>query len=112
MFDLRTLRLAVGDAHVEPVELSLSPFTLGGLHNEPVPVTVPGWLRVTRLTSGLLFDLDFDATVYGPCQRCLEEARVEVTLDSREYQAHQPEPGAEDEMATPYLSGDLLDIDR
>ena len=50
--------------------------------------------------------------MFGPCQRCLEEARVELDGDGREYQAHQPEPGAEEEMTTPYLAGDLLDTDR
>ena len=92
MFDLRTLRLAIGDSHLEPIELTLSPFTLGGERNKPVPATVTGKLRVTKLTSGLLFDLSFEASVFGPCQRCLEEAHTGVDGDSREYQAHQPEP--------------------
>jgi len=82
MFDLRTLRLSVGDTHLEPIELTLTPFTLGGERNEPVPATVPASLRVTKLTSGLLFDLSFDASVFGPCQRCLEEARVGVDRKS------------------------------
>src|SRR3712207_3597130 len=112
MFDLRTLRLAVGDSHREPVELTLAPFTLGGQRYEPLPPKVQGELRITRLTSGLLFDLAFEATAFGPCQRCLEEARIDVDVASREYQAHSPEPGAEDEMTTPYLQGDLLDIDH
>ena len=112
MFDLRTLRLAVGDSHLEPIEITLAPFTVGGERNEPVPARVPATLRVTKLTSGLLFDLSFEASVFGPCQRCLEEARVGVGGDSREYQAHKPEPGAEEEMTTPYLQGDLLDTDR
>src|SRR5262245_5537463 len=112
MFDLRTLRLAVGDSHREPIELNLAPFTLGGERYEPVPARVPGELRLTRLTSGLLFELSFAATAFGPCQRCLEEARIVFDAKSREYQAQQPEPGAEDEMTTPYLHGDLLDVDR
>jgi uncharacterized protein len=112
MFDLRTLRLAVGDSHREPVELNLSPFTLGGQRYEPLPARVPGELRITRLSSGMLFDLDFSAAAFGPCQRCLEEARLEVEAASREYQAHTPDRGAEDEMTTPYLEGDLLDLDR
>jgi uncharacterized protein len=112
MFDLRTLRLSVGDSHREPIELALSPFTLGGERYEPLPARVPGELRITRLTSGLLFDLSFSASAFGACQRCLEEARIDVSTDSREYQAHTPEPGGEDEMVTPYLSGEVLDTDR
>jgi uncharacterized protein len=112
MFDLRTLRLSVGDSHLEPIELTLAPFTIGGERNEPVPARVPANLRVTRLTSGMLFDLNFEARVFGPCQRCLEEARVGVAGESREYQAHQPDPDAQEDMSTPYLAGDLLDTDR
>ena len=32
-------------------------------------------LGLTRLAGGLLFDLAFDVTIIGPCQRCLEDAR-------------------------------------
>jgi uncharacterized protein len=112
MFDLRTLRLSVGDSHRETIDLALAPFTVGGERHEPLPAHVPGELRITRLTSGLLFDLSFQASVFGPCQRCLEEARVDVASETREYQAHTPDPGAEDEMTTPYLSGDVLDTNR
>ena len=64
------------------------------------PAQVPAKLRVTKLTSGLLFDLSFEASVFGPCQRCLEEARIGLEGESREYQAHLPEPGAEEEMTS------------
>jgi uncharacterized protein len=112
MFDLRTLRLAVGESHRQQVPLALVPFTVGGQRYEPVPARVDGDLSVTRLASGMLFDLRFSAEAFGPCQRCLEEARVTLDAGSREYHAHQPEPEAEDEMITPYLQGDLLDVDR
>jgi len=112
VFDLRTLRLAVGDSHRVEIPLALSPFQLGGQRYEPLPVHVRGDLRITRLNSGLLFDLAFEATAFGPCQRCLEEARVEIVASDRAYQADHPEPGAEDEMTTPYLEGELLDTDR
>src|SRR4051812_32215406 len=92
MFDLRTLRLVVGDTHVGPIEVALTPFTLGGQRAEPVPARVPARLRLTRLTSGMLFDLSLHADVYGPCQRCLEEARVSVDAESREYRPTSPSP--------------------
>jgi DUF177 domain-containing protein len=112
VFDLRTLRLAVGDSHRVEVPLALAPFEVGGQRYEPLPARVPGELRITRLNSGLLFDLRFHATAFGPCQRCLDEARVEIDATDRAYQADHPEPGAEDEMTTPYLAGDVLDTDR
>jgi uncharacterized protein len=112
MFDLRTLRLSVGESHRAPVELELSAFRLGGERYEPLPARANGELRITRLTSGMLFDLSFSASVFGACQRCLDEARIDIAAESREYQAHTPEPGAEEEMTTPYLDGDVLDTDR
>jgi uncharacterized protein len=112
VFDLRTLRLAAGDSEDLEVQVSLTPYSSGGQRYEPLPPRTPAALRITRLSSGLLFDLALETTLFGPCQRCLEEARVEVSADSREYQASAPDPGAEDEMTTPYLHGELLDLDR
>jgi uncharacterized protein len=112
MFDLRRLRLAVGDAHREEIQLGLGRFVLGGQPYEAVPGSVPGDLTVTRVSSGVLFELRFEATVFGPCQRCLEEARSDVAVATQEYQAHVPEPGSEQDTTTPYLEGDLLDVDR
>ena len=112
MFDLRTLRLAVGDTHREQVPLALAPFTIGGQRYEPVPARVDGDLTVTRLASGMLFELHFSAEAFGPCQRCLEEARVSLDAGSREYHAHHPDPETEDEVTSPYLEGDLLDVDH
>jgi uncharacterized protein len=112
VFDLRSLRLAVGDSRREQIEVSLAPVMLAGQRYEPLPARTPAELRITRLTSGMLFDLRFAASVFGPCQRCLEEARFDVEAESREYQASAPEPGAEDEMTTPYLHGHLLDTDH
>jgi uncharacterized protein len=60
----------------------------------------------------MLFDLRFSAEAFGPCQRCLEEARVSLDAGSREYHAHHPDPGAEDEVTSPYLAGDVLDVDH
>ena len=67
-------------------------------------------LGLTRLAGGLLFDLTFDVTIVGPCQRCLEDARELVEVRAREYQADIAE--VEDEETTPYLEGELLDVDR
>ena len=112
MLDLRTLRLSVGESHREDIPVTLERFSSGGVAYEAIPGRFPAWLRVTRMPSGLLFDLGFDGSVFGPCQRCLEEARTDLRVDAREYQAHTPEPGTEIDTTSPYVDGELLDVDR
>ena len=55
-----------------------------------------------------LFELHFDARLHGPCYRCLADAVVNLHLDAREYQATNPE--GSDELRTPYLAEDKLDV--
>ena len=63
------------------VPVTISPFTAGAQEYRAEPSEVRADLGLTRLAGGLLFDLTFDVTIVGPCQRCLEDARelVEVT---------------------------------
>ena len=85
--DLRTLRLAPGDHHRHEVPVTISPFTAGAQEYRAEPSEVRADLGLTRLAGGLLFDLTFDVTIVGPCQRCLEDARELVEVRAREYQA-------------------------
>ena len=112
MLDLRTLRLAIGDAHRDKVNVLLEPLTVGGVRYEPVPARLEADIGITRMTSGLLFDLALQPTLFGPCQRCLEEARVTPDVQAREYEANDPEPGTEADTTSEYLQGELLDVDR
>jgi len=45
--------------------------------------------------------------LHGPCMRCLGDAVIEETLNLREYQATSPDS---DELTTPYLVDDRLDL--
>jgi DUF177 domain-containing protein len=108
--DLRTLRLAPGDHRRELVPVTIAPFTAGSQEYRAEPSRLTAKLGLTRLAGGLLFDLAFDVTIVGPCQRCLEDAREELAVSAREYQADDPE--VEDEETTPYLVGERLDVDR
>jgi uncharacterized protein len=112
MFDLRKLRLEVGDEHRERIKVRVDPFTVGHETYTPTADELPAELRITRLRSGLLFGLRFDVTLHGPCHRCLEEAEVVVAIDSEEYQDNHPEPGAEDDMTCEYLADQVVDTDR
>lgn len=107
-FNLRTLRLRSGEQFRDVKTVGLEPVALGGQRYLPIPETPEAVFTVTRASSGLLFELDFDARLVGPCMRCLEDAAVDVGVRSREYQATNP--GESEELQTPYLLEDKLDL--
>jgi uncharacterized protein len=108
--DLRTLRLAPGDYRRQQVPVTIASFTAGAQEYRAEPAEVQAELGLTRLAGGLLFDLAFEVEIIGPCQRCLEDAHEKLEVTAREYQADIPE--VDDEETTPYLAGELLDVDR
>src|SRR5262249_15748092 len=68
-----------------------------------------GDVVVTRATTGTVFELAFSTRLHGPCFRCLEDASLGIDVRAREYEATNPD-GAE-ELTTPYLREDRLDLD-
>jgi uncharacterized protein len=107
-FSLRQVKLRPGEQHREEVEVELTPFELGGQRYVPVPEEVPAELEITRATTGTVFSLAFHARMHGPCQRCLEDAVLDIDLRGREYQAEVPD--GDEQLSTPYLSGDQLEL--
>jgi uncharacterized protein len=106
-FDLRRLKLRSGEEHRDEVEIELSPLEFGGQRYLPVPEKVPAELTVNRATTGTAFRLRFATRLHGPCYRCLADAVLDVPVDVREYQATNPDT---DELRTPYLEDDRLDL--
>jgi uncharacterized protein len=107
IFDLGRLGLTSGEGRHLDVTVRLEPLQFGGQQYEPVPAEVPAQLDVSRTTgNGWFLRLRLDARLSGPCMRCLEDAGRAVALDSRE--AHQP--GGGDDLQSPYLDGDELDV--
>jgi uncharacterized protein len=106
-FDLRNVRVRSGEEHREAVEVAISPVELGGQRYIAVPEEIPAELGITRATTGWVFELRFAVRLHGPCVRCLADAVVEETLRLLEYQATSPDS---DELATPYLVDDRLDL--
>ena len=86
----------------------MEPFELGGERYLPVPGTVPAELEITKAATGTVFRLAFTTRLHGPCYRCLDDAVLELSLAGREYQATNPE--GSDELRTPYLVDDNLDL--
>jgi uncharacterized protein len=106
--NLRTIKLRSGEQFRDEREIRLEPLELGGQRYQPLPETVPAELAITRASTGTLFELTFDVRLHGPCYRCLDDAALKVPVAAREYQATSP--GGSDELRTPYLEDDRLDL--
>jgi uncharacterized protein len=107
-FNLRQVKLRSGEEYRDEVDLELEPVQLGGERYLPVPETVPAELRITKASTGTVFELAFTGRLHGPCYRCLGDAVLEIPIAAREYQATNPD--GSDELRTPYLRDDNLDL--
>ncbi len=107
-FDVRTVRLRSGEQFRDVRRVELSPFELGGERYVPVPEEPEAAFTMSRVTSGLVFELEFESRLVGPCFRCLADARVTTLVQAQEY--HATSPGDSDELKTPYLADDRLDL--
>jgi uncharacterized protein len=107
-FNLRQVKLRPGEEFRDEIEVELEPFELGGERYLPVPESVPAELAITRATTGSVFQLGFTGRMHGPCYRCLADAVLEIPIAAREYQA--TDPGGEEELGTPYVVNDELDL--
>jgi uncharacterized protein len=105
--NLRTIKLRSGEQFRGEQEIELEPLELGGQRYLPLPQKVPAELTITRASTGTVFELSFHVRLHGPCYRCLEDAVLDLPISAREYQATAPES---DEMRTPYLEDDNLDL--
>ncbi len=106
--DLRTLRIRSGEQFHDTPDVELDPLELGGQRYSPVPEKPPTRLTISRTTSGLLFELAFDARLVGPCFRCLTDTGVNTPIRAREY--HATAAADTDELQTPYVEDDRLDL--
>jgi DUF177 domain-containing protein len=107
-FSLRSLRLRPGEEYRDAKEVELQPLMLGGQRYLPVPEKVQSDLLVSRVSSGTVFELRYSARLHGPCYRCLADAVLDIPVFAREYQATNP--GESDELRTPYLVNERLDL--
>lgn len=105
---LRAIKLRSGEEYRDEEQIELEPLLLGGQRYLPVPDKVPAEVAVSRASTGTVFQLAFTGRLYGPCFRCLEETAIEEHISAREYQATNPE--GSDELRTPYLVDDKLDL--
>jgi len=109
-YSLRKLRLRPGEEHRDEVAVQLELFELGGERYLPVPAEAPAELTINRATGGDVFRLRFRTRLHGPCMRCLEDAVVPVSVDSREY--HSDDDRADEQLQTAYVVDDRLELSQ
>jgi uncharacterized protein len=108
IFNVRTVKLQPGEQFRDKKEVELEPLELGGQRYVPIPETPEASLTLNRLVSGLMLELELDVRLVGPCVRCLTDAGISLHVHAREYQATNP--GEAEELMSPYLVDDRLDL--
>jgi uncharacterized protein len=106
-FDLNGLRLTSGEGRRLDLQVDIEPFELGADAYPVDPQPLPVRLDVSRTTGqGYALRLRFQATLLGPCMRCLEPASAGFEVDAREVS----QPGAGEELDSPYVQAGVLDL--
>jgi uncharacterized protein len=125
-FDLGGLRLTSGEGRRLDLSVAIEPFSLAGERYSVEPALVPVRLDISRTTGdGYALRLRFEASIVGPCMRCLEPAAPTFGVDAREVSQpnearahrggaagrgrtkHQPDS---DDLVSPYVEEGVLDL--
>jgi uncharacterized protein len=104
--ELGRLRLSSGEGTRVALSVALDPLDFGGRRYAERQGDVDARLDVSHTTRGYSLRLRFEARLAGPCMRCLEPAEQLVEVDAREVD----QPGGGDELRSPYLEDDVLDL--
>ena len=107
-FNLRNVKIRSGEQLTDEIAVEIAPLEFGGQRYVSVPEKVDSELEISRASTGTVFQLRFHSRLHGPCQRCLADAVIDQEISGREYQAANPE--ASEELRTPYVDGDRLDL--
>jgi uncharacterized protein len=107
MFDLGGLNLSAGEGRRLDLNVAVEPFSLGGETYPVEPELVPARLDVSRTTGrGYALRLRFEASIAGPCMRCLEPASPSFAIDAREVS----QPGEGEELESPYVEHQVVEV--
>lgn len=126
-FDLGGLRLTAGEGRRLDLHVAIEPFSLAGESYPVRPEPVPVRLDISRTTGdGYALRLQFEASLAGPCMRCLEPADPAFSVDAREVsqpvhmraadlpatgRGHaRPKDDGSDELSSPYVVDGVLDL--
>jgi uncharacterized protein len=104
--DLEQLDLGSGQAkRFDRVLIPAEP-VVGGVAYPIEDGGVDARIDVSRTTSGFAMRLTAQATIAGPCARCLEPARVPLEIDVREVEQGKD---SDSELSSPYVEDGMLD---
>ncbi len=106
-FDLGGLRLSAGEGRRLECHVGIDRFELGGESYAVEPEVIPVALDISRTTgAGYALRLSFEATLNGPCMRCLSPAQRSFSVVAREVS----QPGEGEELQSPYVNDGVLDL--
>jgi uncharacterized protein len=126
-FDLGSLQLTSGEGRRLDLQVAIEPFELAGEWYRVDPPLVPARLDLSRTTgAGYAMRLRLQASLSGPCMRCLQPTAPTIEVDSREV-SQQPDdsraarsgaagsraggrPEEAEELESPYLQQGVLDV--
>jgi uncharacterized protein len=106
LFDLGALQLSSGQGRRIDLLAEVDRLEFGGQGYGSAEALVPVVLDATRTKGGYSLRIRAEAHLVGPCMRCLEDARATVAIDSHEIE----QPGGGDDLESPYVDGDELDL--
>lgn len=104
--DLGRLGLSSGEGEQLTPRIAINAIELGGQRYTAPGATADARLDVSHTTRGYALRLRYDLRLEGPCMRCLDDATHELSIDAREVD----QPGGGDDLRSPYLDGDELDV--
>jgi uncharacterized protein len=105
--DLAALQLRPGEGRRIELAVDVDDIAFGGQSYAVGPRTVDVVIDISRMSSeGHAMRLRTTAELSGPCMRCLDDATLPVEVDAREVD----QPGGGDELSSPYVNDDDLDV--
>lgn len=110
-FDLRSLRFGASSETWRRLPVEVAAFVFGGLEYEVPGGSVDLLLTAARVGDHVTLTGELQTEVVGPCQRCLNEALVNVEARGVEYVRHGESEGDEDDEEG-YAAAFVLDAER
>jgi uncharacterized protein len=116
-FDLGGLRLTAGEGRRLELHVAIGSFELAGETYAARPELVAVRLDISRTTGdGYALRMRFEASLAGPCMRCLEPAAPTFPVDAREVSQPNEARGRgkhedeSDDLTSPYVQDGVLDL--
>ena len=106
IFDLGRLALSSGEGRTLHLDVRVDDLSLAGQRYGVAGGHVQTRLDVSRTMHGFALRLRYEVRLDGPCMRCLENADRDLSIDAREID----QPGGGEDLTSPYLDGDELDM--